>query len=207
MVTVWEFSCNVYKQEGVQKSCLVLQEDYQVDIPLCLFACWAAAHLGQLSVSQRESIKTLSAYWQNHCIAPLRRIRQQMKESALPEAGFTHDHHWYTARETVKSVELQAEKSLLQMLEHWSADYLQTEGGIVQEPVIHPLPVQSPIALTSVKHALFNIYELFPPLTESIEAQTAIAIIVHAAYSQIQYDSVLQYGSEYIRVSGSSRAC
>ena len=127
IVSLWDFSCNIYSSAGVQEACLYLQENHRVDIPLTLFACWAGYYFSPLNDEQLQRAQTVSAHWSLHCIQPLRSIRQSMKVRVgkAPEG-------WEGIREQVKVTELNAEEQLLYALESltytlFQAHYLKSD--------------------------------------------------------------------------------
>jgi uncharacterized protein (TIGR02444 family) len=177
IISLWAFSCNLYSQLRVKQSCLALQEEYDIGIPLLLCCCWAGRYYPPMSMDQLKQAQQLSRVWSAHCIQPLRHVRQQMKSTADELA---QQESWQQLREQVKAVELSAEQHLLAALE----DELGGARALLNK--------DSVTELDRVKHTLANIYHCFPTCFSEAKAIQLIATIVHAAHPEIQYDSVLE---------------
>ncbi|WP_085907222.1 TIGR02444 family protein [Kiloniella majae] len=100
----WNFSLDVYGQQGVAPACLVLQEKYDLDVNLLLFCCWAGFCGKQLSSKELSGLISGIEKWRDHVIQPLRDIRTWMKSETIN--GFRHTEG---LRDLVKNSELWAE--------------------------------------------------------------------------------------------------
>ena len=96
----WDYSIAVYSRQGVAPACLALQDSFDLDVNLLLYAAWLA-HLGQrLDQDHLSAVEALVADWRDNMVRPLRRVRQHWRES--PQA--------VELREGIKSLELRAEQ-------------------------------------------------------------------------------------------------
>lgn len=130
---LWSFACDRYARPGVESACLQLQAQ-GADVCLLLTAGW----LGRRGVACRperaEALQQQARTWQQEVITPLREQRQRWRQAAQQDARL------HELRETLKQLELQAERYLLERLqelsEHWSTtrsetldDWLNALGG------------------------------------------------------------------------------
>lgn len=157
----------------VKKHCLFLQDEYQINVPLLLFYCWAGCYYQALSPSQRAQAQSLASDWQDDCISSLRHLRERMKCAPL---SMKNDGRWQEIRELVKTVELSAEEQLLHSLETAAIGYTPVDVGMRQ----------------SVEAIASNIYQYSPELFIPIKATESLAAIIHAVDPEMQYDSVLE---------------
>ena len=113
---LWEFSNTVYAREEVANACLDLQDAYDIDINLLLFACWYGYFFGEFDESSVDQALDFSRIWKMEVVQPLRNVRVWMKANS---AKFTNlDTSQYSIlRERIKFDELAAEKIQQQALE------------------------------------------------------------------------------------------
>jgi len=100
----WNYSLQLYKQEGVAAACLELQDAYQLDVNLILFCFWYGSAYGDLDQGLLQNTVELSIEWRAHVVQPLRNARTWMKLNPSPSGKFT------SLRESIKADELIAEK-------------------------------------------------------------------------------------------------
>ncbi len=121
----WEFSLRVYAAPGVPEECLALQERYQLDVNLLLFAAYAGSTLGRsLSRDDLAAILAETQAWHVAIVRPLRAVRTQMKKWSEDQSD---DLAPIAAnlRLAVKRAELEAERYEHERLGRW----LQTVQG------------------------------------------------------------------------------
>jgi uncharacterized protein (TIGR02444 family) len=99
---LWGFSLAFYRNPGVAKSLLALQDDAGIDINLLLFALWVGlSGRGRLDTGglhrSRQAVRSLSIA----VIAPLRDLRRRLK--SYPDADIQ------SLRERIKALEIEAE--------------------------------------------------------------------------------------------------
>lgn len=109
----WDFSLWIYRQEGVEHSCLELQNNYGCDVNLLLFCCWGGLNYGVLPEAVIGRAVDYSQLWRSDVVQPLRAIRVRMKGKQWITAFDDHE----TLRGQVKSAELEAERLQQAVLE------------------------------------------------------------------------------------------
>ncbi len=108
---VWSWVVAAYGAPGVAEQCLDLQDAHEQNVPLLLWAAWAATH-GPVSEGLASQAAEVARAWSEAAIVPLRSVRRRLKQplSDGDEASRL------ALREQVKAIELQAEKVLLEQL-------------------------------------------------------------------------------------------
>lgn len=109
---IWSWVVAAYAVPGVAAQCLNLQDEHDQNVPLLLWACWAAT---QMPVDQALTMRAagMAREWSAAAIIPLRKVRRRLKASVSDGDMQLRQ----ALREQVKAVELQAEKVLLEQLE------------------------------------------------------------------------------------------
>lgn len=113
---LWDFALEFYAHPEVSSTCLLLQDQYNVNVCLLLGLCWLDAK--NYSLSHEEYVE-LTAYihpWTTDVIEPLRLMRRTLK---LPFMNFALDESQLQLRNTIKQAELLAEKKVLLEIEAW----------------------------------------------------------------------------------------
>lgn len=111
--TLWDFALRIYAADGVADACLTIQDSWQADIPLLLYAGWMGTRGFQLTPAQMAQADDAIRDWREQVIRPLRTIRRRMKSGPHPAPSDDSE----ALRTRVKAAELQAEKLQLQLLE------------------------------------------------------------------------------------------
>ena len=102
----WRFSLKFYRQAGVSEACIVLQDEYGIDVNLLLFLFWLASDDRKLSAEEVKMLDDNVRDWRNLTIIPIRDVRRKLKGApTLVEAGTQE-----AFRNKVKAVELDAER-------------------------------------------------------------------------------------------------
>jgi uncharacterized protein (TIGR02444 family) len=117
---LWPWSLEVYGRPGVEPLLLELQDAHGQCAPFLLWALWMAARGLAADDETLAAGAALARAWQAAAIQPLRDLRRGLK------AG-PHRTQRERLRTGVKSLELEAERMLLQMLENASP----AKGGSV----------------------------------------------------------------------------
>lgn len=197
IISLWAYSCNLYQQERVKNACLYLQESYDIDVTALLFCCWFTKHYQPLNSSQITVFKSQVTLWSEHCIRPLRHIRQQMKPLAVnavtPEA-------WLQLREQVKTLELDAEKQLLAALEKqvFEHSHLYTIRDSIPNAIRVNTQEESmygngeDAAVIGDTVDLLHSYFSASAMLDDSQGIEALGDILHAAYPEMQYHSALK---------------
>lgn len=114
MSNLWEFAVALYGRPGVAPSCLRLQDEAGLDIPLLLFSLWAARARGvALTPEDLAAIDRIVAPWREDIVAPLRAVRRRLKQGPSPAPSPGTE----ALRDKLKKVELGAEAIEIEMLE------------------------------------------------------------------------------------------
>ena len=122
MSELWDWAVRAWAADGVNEACLHLQDAAGQNIPLLLWAAWAARTGRRTDADTLEAACDIARAWQEAAIAPLRAVRRTLKgpnpdlDNADREA----------VRVQVRAVELEAERRLLAALEALSPP---PEGG------------------------------------------------------------------------------
>ena len=115
-LSLWDFSTAFYAKAEIQSACLTLQDQYGVGVPLLLCCCWAGLRYGVLPEPVLRELQQYSETYSKQTIEPLRAIRKTMKTSHDPRWPTT-ENDWQNLRETIKAIELAAERLLITGLE------------------------------------------------------------------------------------------
>jgi len=118
----WEFSLQIYPNEGVEAACLTLQDDAGADVNLLLLCCFVARYGVRLTPEAMETLARQASAWQLEVVGPLRAVRRRLKQpvgGVLPEAAAP-------LRKALQDVELEAERLEQDVLQA----VLRTLGGL-----------------------------------------------------------------------------
>ena len=113
MSELWDWAVKAYSADGVGEACLHLQDAAGQNVPLLLWAAWAARTGRSPDADTLEAACDVARAWQEAAIAPLRAVRRAMK-GRNPDL---EDADREAVRAQVKAVELEAERRLLVALE------------------------------------------------------------------------------------------
>jgi len=130
MSDLWDWAVRAYASEGVSDACLHLQDAAGQNVPLLLWAAWAARTGREPDADTLEAACDIARAWQETAIAPLREVRRALK-GRNPDL---EDADREAIRAQVKAVELEAERRLLAALEA-----LAPSPGSAPRPVLEAL--------------------------------------------------------------------
>jgi uncharacterized protein (TIGR02444 family) len=102
----WRFSLKFYRQPSVSEACIVLQDEFGVDVNLLLFLLWLASDDRQLSAEEVRMLDDNVRDWRNLTIVPIREVRRKLKGAATLVDPGTQE----AFRSKVKTIELEAER-------------------------------------------------------------------------------------------------
>lgn len=110
---LWDFMTETYKQPGVEKACLALQNRLGADVNMVLFCIWLAyrgAGSANLARNLGSALK-LSRSWQKTMVEPLRTARNNLKDH-IESAGMSGSalDAATALRERIKANELEMEQ-------------------------------------------------------------------------------------------------
>ena len=75
----WNYSIQVYQIPEVEQACLKLQNNFQADVNLLLYCCWAGENKVPLTMDNIQQLIITAQPWQN-IIQPLRDSRRLLKD-------------------------------------------------------------------------------------------------------------------------------
>jgi uncharacterized protein (TIGR02444 family) len=78
----WTFSLKVYGDDAVAAACLDLQDGWQLDVHMLLFALFAASQGRSLCRADIERLEVAIDPWRSNVVRPLRRVRRWLKGEA-----------------------------------------------------------------------------------------------------------------------------
>lgn len=112
---LWAFACRVYAAGAVRTVCLALQDSFDIDVDLILWASWAATRGIALTPQEMAEARTRVAAWRDEVVRPLRYARRAMKTSLLHASATVAD-----LRSDLQTLELRAEQIELAILFEWT---------------------------------------------------------------------------------------
>lgn len=107
---LWRFALRCYAQPGVEQACLRLQAE-GANVCLLLCGAWLERRQVPVDADRLHALNECGGRWQSEVVEPLRALRQCWRSAARTDADLD------TLREGVKSLELAAERVLLERLE------------------------------------------------------------------------------------------
>jgi len=110
---LWPFSLEIYAREGVEAALLELQDAHGQCVPFLLWALWMGASGRRADPPTLAAGAVLARSWQDVAVSPLRDIRRRLKR----RIGRVRAAARRRLGERVASLELEAERMLLRMLE------------------------------------------------------------------------------------------
>lgn len=115
---LWDFAQELYGRPGVEK-CLLHMQAGGADVCLLLCALWLEQRHITCTEARCAALQAIARPWQHEVVKPLRQLRINWREAAL------QDEHLAGLREQIKSLEIQAERSLLLHLQRQCRDWPQ----------------------------------------------------------------------------------
>tara|TARA_B110000503_G_C7085663_1_gene387175 strand:+ start:727 stop:1260 length:534 start_codon:yes stop_codon:yes gene_type:complete len=102
----WTFSVQLYGQPRVPDVCIDLQETHDIDINVLFYLLFCAARSEAFDEVNVARLDTAVQPWREGVVRPLRTARRALKTDVLSALANDED----TLRNTIKTIELQAEK-------------------------------------------------------------------------------------------------
>jgi uncharacterized protein (TIGR02444 family) len=106
----WTFIVQLYGDPDVQRTCLLLQDSFGVDVSLLLTLVWCVARGTGFDDGDIAALDQAIASWRNDVVKPLRAIRREIKPAA------EHDDTVAGFRNKIKSTEIEAEQIEIALL-------------------------------------------------------------------------------------------
>ncbi|MBA1252203.1 TIGR02444 family protein [Pseudomonas lactis] len=107
---LWSFALSTYARPGVEAACLRLQEQ-GADVCLLLCGAWLEWRGVAYKPERVQALQQIAQPWRVQVVEPLRQMRGQWRALAQQDAQLA------LLREQVKTLELEAERTLLARLE------------------------------------------------------------------------------------------
>ena len=107
---LWNYCLNLYARPGIEQACLELQ-GLGLDVCLLLCAAWLEERGVTCDEMRLGRLKACAGPWQREVVQPLRQLRTQWREAAAGDDALA------ALRMQIKSLELEAERTLLRRLE------------------------------------------------------------------------------------------
>ncbi|HZL61436.1 MAG TPA: TIGR02444 family protein [Pseudolabrys sp.] len=131
----WNFSIAVYGASAVQDECLILQDQFGLDVNLILLCAFlGAVHGVTLTSDDIASVRQEVGQWHEQIVRPLRAARRHLKTINLQDADAASAAD---LRRQVKTAELESERIEQILLERWADTRLAAwPRGKLREAVV-----------------------------------------------------------------------
>ncbi len=110
--SLWAFALDIYGRPGAEARFLALQDGRGQNVCFLIWSLWMAAEGRPADAATLEAGAALATSWEAAAVAPLRRLRRDLKTSSAGPARRRE-----RLRGAVRQLELQAEQMLLEMLQ------------------------------------------------------------------------------------------
>lgn len=107
---LWRYACELYARPGVEAACLAAQKAGS-NVCLVLCAHWLERRGVAWTAGRAEALAEIALPWTETVVMPLRTLRQQWKPAAM------EDETLRALRASIKALELDAERALLERLQ------------------------------------------------------------------------------------------
>lgn len=116
----WSWSLARYAQDGVEAAALKLQDEFNLNVNIVLWACWCAESYEPLPELVIRKAEDLIGHWSRDVTTPLRTARRALKIPPIQADRQMTDG----LRAAVKDAELSSERVEQSMLEHLAMENL-----------------------------------------------------------------------------------
>lgn len=124
-LALWPYALELYGRPGAEPLLLELQDKHGQCVSLLIWSLWAAASARPTHPEAVEQASLIARAWEAVAVAPLRQMRRDLK----PESGTTAPPVAQRIRQGLKTLEIEAERMLLQMLEDASGEPAAAPGN------------------------------------------------------------------------------
>ena len=124
---LWPFALEVYNRPGAEAIFLELQDAHGQCVPFLIWSLWLAAEGRAADDDSLGDAAALARAWQDAAVEPLRDLRHELKRPAASRLARSRKQ----LRARVQTLELEAERMLLQMLQAQSP----APGGSPGDPL------------------------------------------------------------------------
>jgi len=112
--SLWDFALRVYARDGVEETCIALQDTWRADIPVLLWALWTGAQGHRLSAADIKAAVAGVEVWQTRVVGPTRQVRRALRQPGPLTPALESDLQ--SVRAEMQKVELNAERRELEYL-------------------------------------------------------------------------------------------
>jgi len=112
-VRLWDWAAKAWARKEVEAAALELQDIHGQNVPLLLWAAWAAGQGRRLDQDTFDEAADVARAWETVAVLPLRSLRRTLKKPVPDMDGDARE----ALRAQVKAVEAGAERALLEALE------------------------------------------------------------------------------------------
>lgn len=123
---LWDWAVQAYGRPGVEETLLELQDMHGQSSPLLLWAAWCAIEGRTLDGPRLRQAADLAEAWERAVVAPLRQARQGLRGPRPPVSDLARE----TLRRRVQAAELEAERTVLETLEHLAGEPVADRPGV-----------------------------------------------------------------------------
>jgi uncharacterized protein (TIGR02444 family) len=167
--TLWGFAVELYTAPGVAEACLALQDRHGCDVNVLLFATWmGAVHHRALTPAEMAEAAATVQDWHAEIVRPLRSVRRRLKSGPAPAPNGTTE----SLRARLKSVELEAERVELAILEalaaQWQAIDGESDGASLEN-------LKAAVQYFSAGEASVEALELIGAMAKGLQMRVAMA--------------------------------
>lgn len=86
----WNYSSQLFQIADVANTCLEMQNNFDADVNLLLFCCWAGENQRQLDDNDINKLMQACEPWQTAILKPLREARKMMKNNIIAMPAHLH---------------------------------------------------------------------------------------------------------------------
>jgi uncharacterized protein (TIGR02444 family) len=123
---LWEFALTVYARPSVPEISLKAQDEWGLNVPSLLFGLWIEVRGHKIEAAQIPLILDLVRAYDDQLITPLRAIRRALKPLSHHIGSDIREGF----RSEVKSMELRAEKALIEALDRQFIAKNNAQSGV-----------------------------------------------------------------------------
>lgn len=181
----WDFTLAVHGKQGVHEACLQLQRDFELDINVLFFCCWAGGSVnGPLSMEQVRGITDAAKDWQKKIVRPIWKARWLLKGGYPAYPG--------ELVESLRKDLVQAEVNA----EHIEMIHLARTCPVTQDPDLDARKRFHAATLNLRQYLLPSLPELFSGKGDEDAPERPgnilgpLSVIFHAAFPEIAKETI-----------------
>jgi uncharacterized protein (TIGR02444 family) len=145
--SLWQFSCDFYRDPAVERDCLTLQDDYDLNISLVLFLLWYSAVSGRILSSEQIEQLLLSIDKPQQWVAEYRAFRKHLWSKITASSASPNPD----IKQALVNAELELEKVVVDAL-------FESAQSTLHPPISGPAVAVNAIELEFVAHENLDAY-------------------------------------------------